>query len=949
MSEVQTRPFAPRGRGSVRGVRSGFSSGGRGGRAHGYNGNKPETAQAKVEEVEEDEVAQLKKLYSSQVAMIREMFPNWSEENIIFALQETAGDLELTVERITDGTLSQWGEVSNAKKDRSKSKIKETSMTSSGESTNRTRASRGGRAGFESGRGSRSHGADRGRGGKSRGSSNTNIPTTRKVNTGNSIPTDEWAARKNSSSVDRPPSHNKNTDDSLTTPKSTDDSTVKSVAKVATASTEVPPTILPDGVQKKSWATLFASAPLPKKSTAPHAERPSELSKVEEPDKPLPNNPSEQIPNTAIDEPAVVTNVEFNSAEKTEVTDRIPSRDDLTEDNLEQLPEVLAPVQTATAASTAASTWDTRDGTNSSPPYIASQNDHQQGIHSATNFQTPAAKVNSTSGRTPSYQRRVFDQEEAVRMPGNREVDRAAVQFGAFYLKDDNEDDVDGDREEAETRAQPPLHSPVAPRASLPPVNRQTTPVADSLSTPKPSTGLPVASIPSAVPTLPSPAPPSSAPVVVQQGPQTNGQFGQYGRFAQGGTPDKPYENFSQQTPSVQSSFEGYPPQQSQTLANATNSGAFSSTPNDFSSYYATDPQQRNVYNSFYQPPYGSQHQGAQATQAQDGSTSHQRSYNGYNATQGENSSQFPQSASHQPQSRFIAASESQNSGHTTPNPVSQAPHPGAATQSGQPQASQQQPQVPGTYQYGHPYYSSPYYSTYVNHYPGYGNGNFPAGPYAAKTGIHQFQGYNIHGPPFEHSGSHGTAAFGVSSLHGRDSALGVLSEYGRTGSAQSTQASQNIGGSSTFGTGHDAFGRGSSYQGQGQPQYGNQQSSQQNGDDMKPFNDSKSGNGPNSSLQGGRPASATNTSSGASALPQPLSQQVGYGSYPVHLQQPGHNLHGNHSTSQYGALGGSSLQHQASGQGHQNSQYGGYQGSGGGNYYNNSQQRGGWGGNYGH
>ncbi len=53
-------------------------------------------------------------------------------------------------------------------------------------------------------------------------------------------------------------------------------------------------------------------------------------------------------------------------------------------------------------------------------------------------------------------------------MPGNREqVERTALQFGAFGLQDPDEDDIDGDREEPETRAQPPGDSPVAhPRPS---------------------------------------------------------------------------------------------------------------------------------------------------------------------------------------------------------------------------------------------------------------------------------------------------------------------------------------------------------------------------------------------------------------------------------------------------------------------------------------------------
>jgi hypothetical protein len=115
----------------------------------------------------------------------------------------------------------------------------------------------------------------------------------------------------------------------------------------------------------------------------------------------------------------------------------------------------------------------------------------------------------------------------------------------------------------------------------------------------------------------------------------------------------------------------------------------------------------------------------------------------------------------------------------------------------------------------------------------------------------------------------------------------------------------------------------------------------------LKPFGDSKGANGRSPSLsQPGRPGSATNTAPG-SALPPPQSQQAGYTGYPSHLQ--GHGLHGAQAGSQYGGLGGAGG-HQAAGQGHQTSQYGGYQGFGG-NFYGNSQQqqRGGWGGNYGH
>lgn len=103
MSEVQSRPAAPRGRGSARGGRGGFSTRGRGGaRGHATNGEKTESTPTSIED--DGEVGQLKKKYGSKVSTIKEMFPDWTDEDVVFALQETDGDLETTVDRITDGT-----------------------------------------------------------------------------------------------------------------------------------------------------------------------------------------------------------------------------------------------------------------------------------------------------------------------------------------------------------------------------------------------------------------------------------------------------------------------------------------------------------------------------------------------------------------------------------------------------------------------------------------------------------------------------------------------------------------------------------------------------------------------------------------------------------------------------------------------------------------------------
>lgn len=109
MSEVQSRPSAPRGRGSARGGRGGFGSrGGRGGRSHATNGDRSEnTTTTPIED--DGEVGQLKKKHGSKVDSIKDVFPGWTDEDAVMALEETDGDLETTIERIADGTNPRLG------------------------------------------------------------------------------------------------------------------------------------------------------------------------------------------------------------------------------------------------------------------------------------------------------------------------------------------------------------------------------------------------------------------------------------------------------------------------------------------------------------------------------------------------------------------------------------------------------------------------------------------------------------------------------------------------------------------------------------------------------------------------------------------------------------------------------------------------------------------------
>jgi hypothetical protein len=95
MAEPQARS-GPRGRGAGRSGRGGF----RGGR---QRPTSTKDANPMPSYEDEGDIGQLKKQYASELGTIREMFPDWTDEDLVFALEETDGDLEATIERISEG------------------------------------------------------------------------------------------------------------------------------------------------------------------------------------------------------------------------------------------------------------------------------------------------------------------------------------------------------------------------------------------------------------------------------------------------------------------------------------------------------------------------------------------------------------------------------------------------------------------------------------------------------------------------------------------------------------------------------------------------------------------------------------------------------------------------------------------------------------------------------
>ncbi|KAE8366834.1 hypothetical protein BDV27DRAFT_155595 [Aspergillus caelatus] len=906
MSEAQTRSSASRGRVSARGGRGGYSSrGGRGGSRSAKADNSDSTP-ATFED--EGEIGQMKKKYANTLPMLKELFPDWTDEDLVFALEDADGDLEEAIDRITEGNVSQWGEVKKKTTDRSRPKPKEAQSTPT-ESTNAPIRGGRGRGGFES-RGGRARG-DRGRGGRGgRAGAHTNGSRPEKPAAPTTVETATPEVTKTEKPADAEPAAPEPADASKETPKDASKGTgipegtkkgwASLFAKPAPPPQQKPaaPAPVPAPAPAPAAAPAPAPAPAPVPAAAPVPEKPAaepvpeqkeqqeqKEQKAPEP-APVPIPPPVPVPMEKAPEPAIPQPLE-KPAVPAPAPEVAAPKDDLTKTNLAQIPDVSPPAPTATAASTIGSALDANNAAAAATP-----------TRPAPAYPTSALKQ---SVRAAGAQRRVMEQQEAVVMPGNHAVDRAAVQFGSMGLNGDAADvDIDENREDAETRAQPPQHSPVAPRASLPP-STQAQPQAQA-STESPAVSRPAPGLP--------PVPQASA---------ADSSFNDFARYTDA---HKPYDPFSQQVTQPQ-------PQIQEPFANQAPVQPTVTTGSEYSPFYAVD--QRLPYN--YYGTYG---------QSQDATVA-QRAAAGFGVSGAEVQPHIPTT---QPPSRYGHV-DAPNSGHNTPNPTL----PGA-TQT--PTAQHMPGQGAHAYGYGYPYFSNPHYASYMSQMSGHQYGrNRPMYDDARRYDDHYMShtaqyGYGsqygpygkagMYGQPhafsYDHSSSPATTGSFAQAMPGRDTV------YGRTGSAQPSESQQSAAGSNTFGSGmSDVFGRSQGGFGQNQP------ISQQppvTTEEAKTFDTPKAA-GPSPSLaQANRPGSATNSVPGQpqaqTGLPPLQGQQgqQGFGTYP-------------HLNPQYGGLGGlGGHQGAATQTHHQATGYGNYGGAGFANYYGNTG-RGGWGGNYGH
>jgi hypothetical protein len=97
MSEAQSRPA--RGRSTARGGRGGHAS--RGARANKQtNGDQSSPIDTSADQ---GELGEMKKRYLPQLTTLKELFPDWADVELVLALEESDGDMERTIEKISEG------------------------------------------------------------------------------------------------------------------------------------------------------------------------------------------------------------------------------------------------------------------------------------------------------------------------------------------------------------------------------------------------------------------------------------------------------------------------------------------------------------------------------------------------------------------------------------------------------------------------------------------------------------------------------------------------------------------------------------------------------------------------------------------------------------------------------------------------------------------------------
>ncbi|KAF8981265.1 hypothetical protein BGZ46_003073 [Entomortierella lignicola] len=110
---------------------------------------------------EPEDLRQLRQQHGGSLATLKELFADWTEEDLLYAIQDASGDIELAILRISEGHASQWGEVKGKKKTPKPKSASEKQEFRTSNSQRGGFAGRGRGDSFRGGRGGATRGAPR--------------------------------------------------------------------------------------------------------------------------------------------------------------------------------------------------------------------------------------------------------------------------------------------------------------------------------------------------------------------------------------------------------------------------------------------------------------------------------------------------------------------------------------------------------------------------------------------------------------------------------------------------------------------------------------------------------------------------------------------------------------------------------------------------------------------
>jgi hypothetical protein len=103
MSEIQSRPA--RGRSTARGGRGGGGPASRGPRSSKQTNGDHASSNIDTS-ADQGELGELKSRYQSELSTLKELFPGWTDIDLLLAIEESDGDLQGTIEKISEGAYT---------------------------------------------------------------------------------------------------------------------------------------------------------------------------------------------------------------------------------------------------------------------------------------------------------------------------------------------------------------------------------------------------------------------------------------------------------------------------------------------------------------------------------------------------------------------------------------------------------------------------------------------------------------------------------------------------------------------------------------------------------------------------------------------------------------------------------------------------------------------------